>query len=109
MENTLLELLTNNCFILAIVLLIILYFVESKGSENQIRKDIERRGGKFISKEWYAAKPRFIRNYVTSYRVRYIDSGGSEHIAICKPGIGGIFWEEDKLIIKDTILKNNPK
>ncbi len=96
------DILTNLLCIFIFFLFVIVYFILNRNIDDQIRRDIEENGGKLISKEWYASPPRFIRNYTTSYEVRYLDIDGKEHKAICKPGLGGAYWTDDKIINQEN-------
>jgi hypothetical protein len=92
------------CQALIIIILILVIALYNLLYKAQIRKDIEKRGGKFISKE-LVIRP-FKR--VTNYKVRYIDSDGKEHIAICNPSLlTGIYWKEDIVVDQNKSINNN--
>ena len=72
----------------------------SSRDEKRIRKEIELKGGKLISKETVIyPSSLFYGKRGKVYKVRYLDSKGIEHIATCRGSIfPGIFWVDDVLL-----------
>ena len=86
------------------------YFIIRK-ERDQIRDDIEKRGGKLISKELIlVAHYPLLKKRMSYYKVCYIDPEGKEHMAKCKPGLlGGAFWSDDTIITEKVSVKKKPK
>lgn len=85
---------------LFLILGILLWFFNRGMDEDRVRGWLETRGNKLLecihtptNKGWWAeARERF-------YDVRYLDTDGHEHFAMCRTGlITGLIWTSDKFL-----------
>jgi hypothetical protein len=96
------------CLLLIFIIFALFLFIIRK-EEDQIKQDIEKKGGKLLYKERILI-PRmlFISKGTQYYYVEYIDANGEKHTAKCKPSlIGGAYWTDDIIVNNNNSTSNN--
>jgi hypothetical protein len=97
MNNIALQNIENDLYWVIFFLFIgIIFYLFYWRDNNLIKQDIEKIGGKLLSKEIIILFWK--RSTVTKYKVRYIDEIGKEHLAICKTALlPGVYWASDSV------------